>query len=236
MGKGNNAPPDSAYKQASLYPGLQKPVDKAINEAQDLYKGGWNQTPFNSMQTGAFQGAQNLMGFLQGGGQGYGRAPGMFGGGPGMSAGIPESNMPPGGYGPGMSAGIPEGNMPPGGYGPGMSAGIPEGNMPPGGYGAGGGPVGMGGLNFASNVAQGGAMGAPGQNFLQGVYGQPTGGPAQPMLDRLAAGAEGAIPGSLAGMQATAGGANMDVAQNPYLQSAIASGNADITRDYTNAT
>jgi hypothetical protein len=100
---------------------------------------------------------------------------------------------------------------------------------------SGGDPVGMGGLNFASNVAQGGAMGAPGQGFLQGVYGQQTGGPAQPMLDRLATGAEGAIPGSLAGMQATAAGGNMNVAQNPYLQSAISSGNADITRDYTNA-
>src|SRR4051812_40922936 len=106
MGKGNNSPPDSAYKQASLYPGLQKPVDKAINEAQNLYKGGWNQTPFNSMQTGAFQGAQNLLGQLGGQGQG--------------------------------------------------------------------------GLNFASNVAQGGAMGGPGQNFLQGVYGQQTGGAAPP--------------------------------------------------------
>jgi hypothetical protein len=55
------------------------------------------------------------------------------------------------------------------------------------------------------------------------------------MLDRLATGAEGAIPGSLAGMQGTAAGGNMNVAQNPYLQSAISSGNADITRDYTNA-
>jgi hypothetical protein len=77
---------------------------------------------------------------------------------------------------------------------------------------------GQGGLNFASNVAQGGAMGAPGQGFLQGVYGQQTGGPAQQQLDRLATGAEGAIPGSLAGMQNTAAGGNMNVAQNPYLQ------------------
>jgi hypothetical protein len=126
-----------------------------------LYKGGWNQVGFNPLQTGAFQGAQNLLGQLGGQGQG--------------------------------------------------------------------------GLNFASNVAQGGAMGAPGQGFLQGVYGQQTGGPAQQQLDRLATGAEGAIPGSLAGMQNTAAGGNMDIAQNPYLQSAISSGNADITRDYTNA-
>jgi hypothetical protein len=204
LGKGGgNKPPDSAYKQASMYPGLQKPVDKAINEAQSLYKGGWNQSGFNPLQTGAFQGAQNLLGMLQGGpsGGGYGRP--MGGGYAGLEGG------------PQMSGGDPR----PGG-GPQMS---------------GGDPVGMGGLNFASNVAQGGAMGAPGQNFLQGVYGQQTGGPAQPMLDRLATGAEGAIPGSLAGMQATAGGANMNVAQNPYLQSAISSGNADITRDYTNA-
>jgi hypothetical protein len=160
MGKGGNTPPDSAYKKASIYPGLQDPVDKAIKEAQNLYKGGWNQAGFNGLQTGAFQGAQNLLGQL---------------------------------------------------------------------------PQGQGGLNFASNVAQGGAMGAPGQGFLQGVYGQQTGGPAQQQLDRLATGAEGAIPGSLAGIQGTAAGANMDIAQNPYLQSAISSGNADITRDYTNA-
>jgi hypothetical protein len=64
MGKGGSRRRAPTSKPR-IYPGLQKPVDEAINEAQKLYKGGWNQAGFNPLQTGAFQGAQNLLGQLR---------------------------------------------------------------------------------------------------------------------------------------------------------------------------
>jgi hypothetical protein len=159
VSKKDNKPPDSAIKKASMYPGLTKPVDTAISNAQRLYKNGLEQAPFNDLQTGAIGGLQGLINNL----------PNTFGGA----------------------------------------------------------------TNYAANVGSGAGVGAaPGQSFLEGVYGNPSGNPAQGTLNGLMQRAAGGS-GGLANIAATAGGAMLG--GNPYVNQQIASTNADITRDFTGA-
>jgi hypothetical protein len=90
-----------------------------------------------------------------------------------------------------------------------------------------------GATNYASNIGSGAGVGAaPGQQFLEGVYGGPSGNPAQGTLNGLMQRAAGGS-GGLNNIAATAGGAMLG--GNPYVNDRIASTNADITRDFTGA-
>jgi hypothetical protein len=152
----DNKPPDSAYKKASVYPGLVKPLDRAIQDAGNLYKGGYDVPDFNSLQKGAYGNLSNFMSLVGG-----------------------ASQDP---------------------------------------------------IQYASQIGAGG-WSSPGQSFLNSA-----------MNPNAATGAYGNLlgqaqqgSGGLDAIRSTAGGAGLDVANNPLLQKQIASSNADITRDYTNA-
>src|SRR3954471_16252017 len=69
MGK-NNKPPDSAYKKASVYPGLVGPLDRAIKDAGNLYRGGYDVPDFNALQQGAYGGLNDFMSTVGGSSQG----------------------------------------------------------------------------------------------------------------------------------------------------------------------